>query len=202
MAAYSTYTDQEILLLAKDNAGKAFEIAFEQYWPLLYQQAYKKVQSKDLAKDLVQDVFIALWDNMEKLARQDRLLPYLYTVLRNNALKQFEKDQVRLKYATMRAVHDDNFELTAHHLLLSKELQEIINDEISKMPAKMKAIYDLKREQNFSIKEIAEQLNLSEQTVKNQLHTATNRLKDRIRGYDASLICVGLMVSGLYGYIH
>lgn len=202
MAAYRQYTDQEILLLAREDQGKAFDIAFNQYWPVLYQHAFKKVQSKDLAKDLVQDVFVAMWDNISKLAVQDSLLPYLYTVLRNNTLKQFEKDNVRLKYALNRISYQDDFELTSHHLLLSKELQAIINDEMSKMPARMKEIYELKKEQNFSIKQIAEQLGLSEQTVKNQLHTASNRLKERIRVYDPGLIAIALMVSGLYGYVN
>lgn len=155
-----------------------------------------------MAKDLVQDVFIAMWDNMEKLSTQESLLPYLYTVLRNKTLHQFEKDHVRLKFAIDRAVVNDQFELSAHHLLLNKELQAIIADEISKMPKKMKQIYDLKKEENFSIRQIAEMLDLSEQTVKNQLHTATTRLKDRVRLYDASLISVALIVSGLHAYMN
>jgi len=170
-----SYSDQEILLIARADAGKAFEIAFDQYWSPLYHQAYKKTQSKDLSKDLVQDVFIALWDNLEALSQQDSLLPYLYTILRNNTLKQFERNTVRMKHAMKRVEYNDDFELTSHHLLLSKELHAIITDEISKMPARMKEIYGLKREQNFSIRQIAEALSLSEQTVKNQLHAATIR---------------------------
>jgi RNA polymerase sigma-70 factor (ECF subfamily) len=200
MALHGTYSDQEILLIARENPSKGFELAFDQYWPVLYRQAYKKTQSKDFAKDLVQDVFIALWDNMDKLVQQESLLPYLYTILRNNALKQFEKDNVRLKYAMERTVQPDDFELTSHHLLLSKELQAIITDEISQMPARMKKIYLLKKESNYSIKQIAIELDLSEQTVKNQLHMATNRLKDRIRMYDPGLISVALIVASFLPY--
>jgi RNA polymerase sigma-70 factor (family 1) len=197
-----SYSDQEILLIARADAGKAFEIAFDQYWSPLYHQAYKKTQSKDLSKDLVQDVFIALWDNLEALAQQDSLLPYLYTILRNNTLKQFERSTVRMKHAMKRVEYNDDFELTSHHLLLSKELHAIITDEISKMPARMKEIYGLKREQNFSIRQIAEALSLSEQTVKNQLHSATVRLKERVKIYDPSLISLALMISGLYYFTH
>ena len=197
-----SYSDQEILLIARADAGKAFEIAFDQYWSPLYHQAYKKTQSKDLSKDLVQDVFIALWDNLEALSQQDSLLPYLYTILRNNTLKQFERNTVRMKHAMKRVEYNDDFELTSHHLLLSKELHAIITDEISKMPARMKEIYGLKREQNFSIRQIAEALSLSEQTVKNQLHAATIRLKERVKIYDPSLISLALMIWGLYYFTH
>jgi RNA polymerase sigma-70 factor (ECF subfamily) len=200
MTNRKSYSDQEILSIAKADTGRAFEIAFDQYWSLLYTQAYRKTQSADLSKDLVQDVFIALWDNLEVLARQDSLLPYLYTILRNNVLKQFEKDSVRMKHAMKRTVDYDDFEITSHHLLLSKELQSIIVDEISKMPSRMKEIYGLKKEQNFSNKQIAEELGLSEQTVKNQLYTATIRLKERVKIYDPSLISLALLLCGLYYY--
>jgi RNA polymerase sigma factor (sigma-70 family) len=202
MTLRKPYSDQEILLIARSDTGRAFEIAFDQYWSPLYHQAYKKTQSKDLSKDLVQDVFIALWDNLEALSLQESLLPYLYTILRNNTLKQFEKDIVRVKHAMKRVEYNDDFELTSHHILLSKELHAIIADEISKMPRRMKEIYGLKKEQNFSIKQIAEELGLSEQTVKNQLHTATIRLKERVRIYDPSLMSVALMISGLYYFTH
>lgn len=198
MDVNSNHIDKQILLIARENISKGFELAFDQYWPILYRHAYKKTQSKDLAKDLVQDVFIALWDNLEKLAQQDSLLPYLYTILRNNTLKQFEKDSVRLKYATNRIVPNDSFELTSHHLLMSKELQGIIDQEIARMPQRMQEIYNLKKEQNYSIKQIALALGITEQTVKNQLHLATGRLKDRVRGYDPSLVAIALMVSGVY----
>ena len=52
------------------------------------------------------------------------------------------------------------------------------------MPTRMKEIYILKKENQFSIKEIAEELSISTQTVKNQLHNALTRLRLRLKDYD------------------
>lgn len=190
--------DSEILSLASINKRHAFEMAFNIYWDPLFRQAYRKIQSEDVAKDLVQEVFITMWDNLDQLSQQDHLLPYLYAVLRNKVLMQYRKDSVRLRYASNFILKDEDYEPSAHHLMINKELQAIIDDEINKMPTRMREIHLLQKEENYSIKEIALQLKLSEQTIKNQLYTASNRLKSRLRLYDSTLTIIGLILSGIY----
>lgn len=192
------FSDSHIIAIAKTNKPKAVEIAFDQYWELLFRHAYRKLQSEDLAKDAVQEVFIVMWENMDLLFTNEDLLPYLYAVLRNKILVQFRKDEVRLRYAIQHSGIEEKLEPSSHQILLNKELQSIISDEVSKMPAKMKEIYVLKKEENYSIKEIAQLLKLSEQTVKNQLLNASGRLKLRLSNYDTTLITIGLIISGIY----
>lgn len=198
----NTGIDDEFPGLASSEKRKTFELAFNEYWEPLFKQAYRKIQSADEAKDLVQEVFLAMWDNLDKLDKEDHLLPYLYAILRNKILMQFKKDAVRLRYAMKITVKEENYEPSSHHLLINKELQAIIDDEINKMPPRMREVHLLQKEGNHSIKEIAERLDLSEQTIKNQLHTASNRLKLRLRNYDSSLTTIGLILSGIYTSIH
>ncbi|MNL66360.1 RNA polymerase sigma factor [compost metagenome] len=82
----------------------------------------------------------------------------------------------------------ENEELSSHQIFIKKELDVIINKEIDLMPARMKEIYCLQKEECLSIKEIAKKLSISEQTVKNQLQSATKRLKKSIIEYDSSLL--------------
>lgn len=195
-------SDIEILTIALTDKRKAFELAFSNYWQALYIQAYRKLQSEDAAKDLVQEVYMVMWENLDKLAQQDQLLPYLFAVLRNKVLKKFQKDEVRLRYAVSLTRNEESTDPSSLQLILSKELQEIISDEIGKMPSKMREIYNLKKNEQYSIKEIAEKLNISEQTVKNQLLNGANRLKLRLKGYDSSLTKIGIIISGLYSIVH
>jgi RNA polymerase sigma-70 factor (ECF subfamily) len=180
--------DDLIFQMAQTNPEKAFNMAFDKYWKKLYQHAYKKVQSEDSAKDLVQETFLVLWNNFDKILAYDHLLPYLYMVLRNRTLKLFEKDEVRLRHAVKMAAMPENEELSSHQIFIKKELDVIINKEIDLMPTRMKEIYCLQKEECLSIKEIAKKLSISEQTVKNQLQSATKRLKKSIIAYDSSLL--------------
>lgn len=183
-------SDEEILSISVNDKNRAFELAFNQYWQPLFWQAVKKLQNEETAKDMVQEVFVAMWDNLDKIHLQTQLLPYLYGILRNKVLQHFEKNEVRLRYAMTVAATPATAAPSVHNLLLGKELQTIIKDEIGKMPERMREIYLLKKEAHLSIREIAEKLHISEQTIKNQLSTAASRLRLRIQNYDSSFLII------------
>ena len=193
----SNVSDHEILLTAQKDKRRAFQMAFDRFWQPLYRQAYRKVQSEDADKDLTQEVLIALWHNFDKLDESDNLQAYLYAILRNKTLKLFEKDEVRLRYAMSLNSIEEEYAPSVDHLLLGKELSFIISAEVERMPARMKEIYVLQKYKYFSIKDIAEKLCLSEQTVKNQLYTASKRLRERLKEYDPSLVIHLLILSFL-----
>ncbi|RAJ35595.1 RNA polymerase sigma factor [Pedobacter cryoconitis] len=186
-------------LLALDR-NKAFEKLFEEFWQPLYRKAYSKVQSEDLAKDLVQEVFIAFWDNLDNLTADYNIPAYLHGILRNKTLKVFEKDAVRLKYALESCPVDFPVDFCAHEMLLGKELQLIIESEVNRMPSRMKEIYALKKDDDFSIKQIAEELGLSEQTIKNQLQNAYNRLRSKLREYNPNLVGLSVVLIKIIFY--
>jgi RNA polymerase sigma factor (sigma-70 family) len=74
-------------------------------------------------------------------------------------------------------------ELTAEELLHYKELQSVIAAEVAALPERMQEVYRLSRTENLSTKEIAQRLNLSEQTVKNTLSAALKRLREKLARY-------------------
>jgi len=181
--------ETEILLLISGNRTRAFEMTFEACWMPLYRQAYRKVQSEEIAKDLVQDAFVSFWDKMESLDEETKLQAYLFAILRNKILKLFERDEVRLRHAMRLAMPEEQpADATVHQLLVDKELNDMVREEVDRMPSRMKEIYELKKEQDLSVKEIAAALGLSEQTIKNQLHSAYQRLRLRLKDYDSSLV--------------
>lgn len=169
--------------VARTNRKKAFEMAFREYWEQLYLHASRKVQSEETAKDLVQEVFLVLWHNLETLPPDSRLSAYLYGVLRNKVLQLFERNEVRLRHAVRISGEPEESGPSPQHLFLERELQEIVNAEVACMPSRMQAIYLLRKSDELSIREIASQLNLSPQTIKNQLQHAVQRLRRRLRDY-------------------
>lgn len=90
----------------------------------------------------------------------------------------YESEQLRLKYIVSLQKKDAVYEDSPDQELINKELDGMINGELRNIPFRMKEIYDMKKEEGQSVNEIAKQLNLSEQTVKNQLHNAYGRLEN------------------------
>ncbi|TKC07340.1 RNA polymerase sigma factor [Pedobacter frigoris] len=58
MAAYSAYTDQELLSMLRYEDRRAFDELYERHRQVVYNQTFKKLHDPDLSKDITQDVFI------------------------------------------------------------------------------------------------------------------------------------------------
>ena len=88
---------------------------------------------------------------------------------------------IRLKYLLSQPFNSVQSEELIWSTINSKELLSVVAGEVASMPAKMKEIYLLSREQQLSIAEIADLLLLAPQTVKNQLHRALERIRESFR---------------------
>lgn len=174
------YNDQQLLAASKQGDEKAFRLLFEKYWDDLFRIAIKRLHSKEDAKDILQDVFLSLWNNIESIEVVDSLGGYLYTALRNKIFNHFEKHHLRLRKLMEQPYIPVESEETILSAFTAKELKEHIAAEVAKMPEKMRHIYLLSKEVRLSNTEIAELLNLSNQTIKNQLYNALNRLRQSL----------------------
>lgn len=171
------YTDRELLTAIQEGDQHSFKIIFDKYWNDLFTLALQKLRSPEDAKDIVQDVFLSCWNNLSHITIDDSLAGYLYTALRNKIFNHFEKNSNHLRKLMELPFIPVEHESDVFKKYCSKELKDFINRQVALMPEKMRNIYLLSREANFSNKEIAGLLHLSEQTVKNQLHNALTRLK-------------------------
>ena len=174
-------SDKVFLERAKKGDEIAFRQLFEKYWQDLFQLACKRLRSKDDASDIVQEVFLSLWNNIQQVEIEDSLGAYLFVSLRNKIFNHYEKQALRLKYLLSQPFNPVQSEELIWSNINSKELRSVVAAEISRMPAKMKEIYLLSREQQLSINDIAELLLLAPQTVKNQLHRALERIRESLR---------------------
>ncbi|WP_285057945.1 RNA polymerase sigma-70 factor [Pedobacter ginsengisoli] len=176
MAAYSAYSDQELTVLLKQGDQYAYAEIYGRYVKGLVRFAETKLYSLEDARDLIQDVFVGLWSDRDSLEINESLKSYLFGIVRFQIINRIRKNIVREDYAAkLRALSPAYVSLEEE--LELKELESNIKAKLSELPEKTQAIFQKSREQHLSIKEIAEELNLSEQTVKNQISIALKYLK-------------------------
>lgn len=173
--------DKALLEQAKKGDETAFRQLFEKYWQDLFLLACKRLRSKEDAGDIVQEVFLSFWNNVQNVEIEDSLGAYLFVSLRNKIFNHYEKQSLRLKHLLNQPFDPIQSEELIWSYLSSKELRSVVAGEVTRMPAKMKEIYLLSREQQLSITEIADLLLLAPQTVKNQLHRALERIRESLR---------------------
>ncbi|MFB6456453.1 RNA polymerase sigma factor [Chitinophaga sp. Hz27] len=158
----------------------AFDELYHRYWEQLYKAAYARLQQDADAKDCVQDVFIALWQKRKDLAIREQFAAYLHVALKNRVFNHFRNTSTYQKRLDIFADHPLAQLFQADGPLLLNEMQCIIAATVAAMPQRMRDIYFLNRRDFLSIDDIATQLNLSRQTVKNQLTLALGRIREQL----------------------
>lgn len=171
-------SDQELL----ENSGKqaAFRTFYNRYWEALYRKAVHRFGNSKDAEDAVQEIFLSLWRNMGNLQIEETLAPYLFAALKYYTIKQAYLKAKRGDEVELFPELSENPDLTTEDVMQFRELQKHIFEKVNQLPDRMREVYQLSRNENLKIAEIAVFLNISERTVKNTLTTALRRLRESL----------------------
>jgi len=176
-------SDAALLHAIKDGDADAFKALYDRYWERLYLKACQRVD-KDAAKDLVQEVMTTLWRRRNDIFTFDdgEIGRYLFTAIKYRVITHYAYTAEEIKNSTLfdMLLSDE----VPGKNLETRELSEFIESEIRRLPTRMQEVFRLSREDDLSISDIAHRLNLSEQTVKNQLTEALKRLRASITSRD------------------
>jgi RNA polymerase sigma-70 factor (family 1) len=180
MSTYQHFSDFELVALIKKDDHGAYREIYQRYTGILYTHAYSRLQDREEAKDVVHDVFSYLWSKRVIIDFQMNIAGYLYTTLRNKVINNILHQKVASTYIDSLQSFLDNGEATTDHLARTNQLMNIIEREVANMPEKMREIFILSRKKHLSHREIAEILDISEKTVKNQVNNALKILRVKL----------------------
>jgi len=173
-------TDEQLLAMFKGGQRSAYEEIYRRYWTLLFSHARKMVQSDEDAKDIVQDVFSVFWLDGPTLELNTSLSAYLYSIVRYKVFNLIDRKKVRSDYLSLLGSFIKRNEYSGEYLLRAKQMEELIEKEIAALPQKMREVFELSRKANLNYREIAEKLNISDNTVKKQMSNALKILRSRL----------------------
>jgi len=180
MPDYRKLTDPELILLLKEGDQMAYTQIYDRYQTLLFLHAIKKVREEEDAKDMVQEIFTDLWTRKKELSLQGTLSAYLYTCVRNKFVNLLQHKEVRMRFSASFQSFIDESTGGSDLLIREKQLAYLIEKEISALPDKMQKIFVLSRREHKSYKEIAAELNISEETVRKQVKNALKILRVKL----------------------
>jgi RNA polymerase sigma-70 factor (ECF subfamily) len=187
MVKYNDLSDIELVALYKGGDKEAFSYIYRKYWSVLVLHAKHMVKDTESARDIVQEVFTSIYRKGDSFELTTSLSAYLYAAVRFGVFGVLKHDKVRFVHIeSLTNYFENNFDL-ADDEFRAKELFGIIEQEIAKMPPKMREIFELSRKQHLSHKQIAKMLDLSEHTVQTQITRALRILK---RNKDIRLLMI------------
>lgn len=180
MFYYDGLSDLELTVLLKNGDASAYTIIYNRYFDQLYIHAFRRLHHKEEAQDIIHELFAQLWTKREVIQIKSNLSNYLYSAVRNKILDLISHQQVESKYMSSLQDYMKEGLCITDHSIREKQLAALIEKGIADLPEKMKEVFELSRKHRLSHKEIAEKLNLSEQTVKKQVNNALKILRVKL----------------------
>jgi RNA polymerase sigma-19 factor, ECF subfamily len=171
-----------------NNFDKAVDQLFKDYYGDLCRKAYRILNNKVISEDIVQEVFFKLWENRKKIYIQTSLKAYLNRMVFNESISYLRKNKELIDFSYDADIEDVH-SVIPDEKMEQKELKNIIDNAINKLPPACKAIFLLSRIDELSYKQIAEKLEISIKTVENQMGKALKIIRHSIR-YDFVLFAI------------
>ncbi|RYG06177.1 MAG: RNA polymerase sigma-70 factor, partial [Chitinophagaceae bacterium] len=147
-------------------------------------------RNEEVAEDIIQDVFISLWDKRYILNIQGTISSYLYAAIRYKFFDLVSHQKIRKDYAANFQIYIDTYASPTESHVNEKELIQLIEKEVGKLPDKMREVFQLSRYGGMSHREIAQQLGVSEKTVKNQVNNALKILRKKLGSFTFFLMLI------------
>ena len=150
----------------------------EKYFQWMYRPlclyALNITESYEDSEDIVQQIFVELLEKAVVGSLEvGNMKGYLYTVVRNRAVKYVKKDQEKVSVESAMYLTDENI------LSISVEEEALVWNWIDALPTERRNIFLMAKQQGMKYKEIAEQLDISVKTVEGQMGKALKALRDK-----------------------
>lgn len=163
--------DHTLIKQAQSGNRGALNQLFGQWYPRVYNLAYRYFHDDELAADVSQQTFISIQKSMAQLRDPQAFKAWLYRTAVNCCHSQARRQHRR--QASLEAVSlqpDRRRPITPYQELDRKERAQIVLAALQEIPAEQREVIVMKEYEGLKFREIAEILELSENTVKSRLY--------------------------------
>lgn len=175
---YKLIDEAELFANLANGDERAFETIYRHFSKRLSPYVLKLVKVPELAEELIQDIFVNIWINRQVFSEVNHPTSYLFSIANRQALKYLKKvanDARILKNITDYAAVSTN---ETEERIIFRESVEAIKAAVAQLPAQRRIIWELSRNEGLNHQQIAEQLQISRNTVKNQMVHATKYIRN------------------------
>ncbi|GAB5400171.1 MAG: RNA polymerase sigma-70 factor [Aureisphaera sp.] len=154
-----------------------FETIFKAHARDLKQFIFFKTQDLDVAEDILQESFVKLWENCDKV-NYSKVKGYLFTSA-NNIFINWTKHRKVVRNFEKTSLSRNNPE-SPEYILLEKEFLVKLENAIDSLPPTQKEVFLLSRMEKKKYSEISDQLGISVKAVEKRMHLALKTMRDKI----------------------
>ena len=168
----SNTTDERLIEAIRRNDYVSYNKLFERYYGRLCQYVYSLLMDKSDTEDIVQELFLNIWKNRERIEIKENVGGYLYKMAKHLALNHLRS---KVYFNNLSETQDQlSYE---DDLVESEEFLIALYSCIDHLPGRCKEVLLLHRIKGLKQKEISEKLDVSIKTIKNQIWISLQKLR-------------------------
>jgi RNA polymerase sigma-70 factor (ECF subfamily) len=192
--ALNRVDDSALIREAQRGNRAAFEELVRQYDRAVLRLAYHLTGSESDAQDIYQDAFLKAYKNVGSFRFECSFYTWIYRIVTNLCLDHLRKKTVRKEDSPVTtdasgeerdffdSVADVRAGFNPEHDLMRRELGAKINSALGRLTPRERMVFELKHYQGLKLRTIGEMLNTTEETAKNTLFRATQKLRSSLAG--------------------
>jgi RNA polymerase sigma-70 factor, ECF subfamily len=171
--------DKEADIIRRIRQGdiREFESLFRSSYAPLVRYAQTILKDHDTGEEIVQDFFVRLWQDKEKMKIESSLNGYLYRSVHNRCLHYIEHQKVVERHGAEMIVTMTEYSEPVTDEIYYDELQVRVSKVLEKLPEKCSRIFSMNRFEGLKYSEIAEKLSVSLKTVESNMGKALKEFR-------------------------
>lgn len=188
----SRVNDGELIRAAQRGDHSAFEVLVRQYDQAVLRLALNLTGTEADARDIYQEAFLKAYRHIGNFRFECSFYTWIYRIVTNLCLDHLRKRQTRREDSqtitdangrevdVLERVSDDRASANPERDLMRRELGAKINQALGRLTPRERMVFELKHYQGLRLRTIGEMLNTTEETAKNTLFRATQKLRSAL----------------------
>lgn len=161
----------------REGDSSCYKLVFDFYSPIIYRYIQSKCAIVEDVEELLQETFVQLFLAKEKISTVEDFYPLLFTIAKRLTITYFRK-QVSLRNTHLKAQQYWTYSSdSTEELMQYSELNRLLDAIIESLPPQQRQVYILSQKDNKTTDDIADEMSLSKNTVKNHLRLATKNVR-------------------------
>jgi RNA polymerase sigma-70 factor (ECF subfamily) len=188
------YQEQEAFLALQKGEERGLDFFFNLYYSQLVYFSLSYTNNKCVSQEIVSDTFIKLWKKQAEITECQKIKFLLYRIVRNASINYLRDENSRKQRSAFLSSEQNNSEGSVLEKLIETETYNHLCSLLSHLPPRCRKIFQMFYFQDKAIKEIAQELGISVNTVKTQKQRALQMLRENQGSLSQSLIILFLFI--------
>ena len=180
--SYQNEPDEDLLPALADGSSAAFDELYKRYGQKMFSYFFRMLwKNKELAEDQVQELFLKIINHAGKFEKEKSFSTWLYSIAHNMCKNEYRKEEVRMKHAKNKP--NENIAASAGKNLDLQKFKVAVANCIQQLTEEKRALFILRFQENLSVPDISQVLNIPEGTIKSRLFYLLKEMKEELNSF-------------------